>query len=802
MFRLVIATRMHYGIIVELREVFQRPILRRMAEYIAQLQLCASLNNINTLKVLSQENQTSGPATFQQRQIYLHSKTKGYHYLIPFEWKIPVDESILKSVNNVFKSISELRTVLKLSESNLVQIVMEEKYSPTIEFIEEEMIKEWNVNAYQIINIETGPVALFAYVNHTDRFIGVIHHAVIDGLGIEELRLRVLKCDDRIRSPSYIDYGYWQSNQDQSQYGTTQFSHHVDSSVVEMMIPSALLNCDSKETTFDYSWSYEWKELIQKLPQERRFIWILGKLCRALSRFTSRCDEHIVVASVIGNRWIETIGPMVNTVLYHWDVGLSEDEWIGHVLSVQNQHERSLESMKLLLHPDSYLPLTNIMITWNDERWWDMDSSKIPELANSNSIAGIYIIISENGMEMSCNWKERIWNSFLNQLNDMPSLKLPLIELPEYRAENHPLLKWLNNCEKYVSKVALINHEGKMTSYGEMLFQAKCIAGALLKAGVREGDVVVVDAERSLGLPIWILAIWMIGGTYFALNPNDSHERKENICRIVKSRLIITEEWLNGVNFIEQTSINFQFGKIAYLIATSGSTGEPKVIEISFFNLYYFYVSKSDSPYGYKTTDIVPQTCTVTFDPHINENIVVFLSGASLFMIPMMKTLDTPWLCDSFEEYGITYMYTVPSIWRHYVSQGLRIPHNLRVIIFGGEALDCELVVKIRQLTDCKVTSIYNLYGPAECTIEAMYALVENLENPIPIGRALSSYNIRIKSPEGVIGELYIGGPCVMERYLNVENPSIDGWYPTGDLCYQISEEYVGSPGTELEFAL
>src|SRR5690606_8262968 len=47
-----------------------------------------------------------------------------------------------------------------------------------------------------------------------------------------------------------------------------------------------------------------------------------------------------------------------------------------------------------------------------------------------------------------------------------------------------------------------------------------------------------------------------------------------------------------------------------------------------------------------------------------------------------------------------------------------------------------------------------------------------------------------ISSPEGVIGELWIGGPCVMDGYLNAPNPCIEGWYPTGDLCYRLGEEY------------
>ena len=89
--------------------------------------------------------------------------------------------------------------------------------------------------------------------------------------------------------------------------------------------------------------------------------------------------------------------------------------------------------------------------------------------------------------------------------------------------------------------------------------------------------------------------------------------------------------------------------------------------------------------------------------------------------------------------------------------------------------------------------SVVNASGPAECTIasaatELSPATIDGAN--IPIGRAYSSHLLHIAAPDGVMGELWIGGPCVMDGYLNAPNPCVEGWSPSGDMCYRLGDVY------------
>lgn len=107
----------------------------------------------------------------------------------------------------------------------------------------------------------------------------------------------------------------------------------------------------------------------------------------------------------------------------------------------------------------------------------------------------------------------------------------------------------------------------------------------------------------------------------------------------------------------------------------------------------------------------------------------------------------------------------------------------------GGEKLEVSLAHRLLRHLPA-AAELYNMYGPAECTVEATVQRVTLADTVVPIGRALAVQQLHIGAPEGVVGELWIGGPCVMDGYLNAPNPCAEGWYPTGDLCYRLGAVY------------
>ena len=241
--------------------------------------------------------------------------------------------------------------------------------------------------------------------------------------------------------------------------------------MVEMTIPSALLT-HAFSAEYHSVWPTEWTALLSTMAQHLRFPWLLGRLCRALSLFTTRCGEHMVVASVVGNRWLDTVGVMVNTVLYHWDRSLSEEEWVAHVQEVQSGSEQSLEALKLSLHLDSRLPLTNVMVVWEQ----GFISNNFESGDSVSGMNGKCFSLTEAGCQLSgTNWTETVWSSFWNQLISTPSLDRPPSIRRSMDPEQHLLLQWLQMCEQRGDRPAMIDDQDRVTTYSEMLSRARVI---------------------------------------------------------------------------------------------------------------------------------------------------------------------------------------------------------------------------------------------------------------------------------------------------------------------------------------
>ena len=216
--------------------------------------------------------------------------------------------------------------------------------------------------------VEKAAVFFLGRMGTSSVYVGMAHHTIMDGLGLEELRRRVVSCDKAVRSPSYLDYARWQQVHVREEGASRP--DLVGLTTIELAVASALYS--TEVVTFRRAWPDSVLQVISYLPQPDRFPWLLQRLMEAASRFTSSPGEGLVVASVVGNHWIDTVGPMVSTVLYRWRPGMSFKEWKAHIVSIQSGAEAqvSLASLGLPTHPESRLPITPFMVTWSESRWW------------------------------------------------------------------------------------------------------------------------------------------------------------------------------------------------------------------------------------------------------------------------------------------------------------------------------------------------------------------------------------------------------------------------------------------------
>jgi acyl carrier protein len=159
-----------------------------------------------------------------------------------------------------------------------------------------------------------------------------------------------------------------------------------------------------------------------------------------------------------------------------------------------------------------------------------------------------------------------------------------------------------------------------------------------------------------------------------------------------------------------------------------------------------------------------------SFDASVKQ-LVQLLSGRTLVLIPQEIRRDPPALVRYLQEHEVDAIDCTPSQLRAWMSAGLLTegPHNLRLVLIGGEPIDADLW---RALATLSTTHFYNVYGPTESTVDATFACLNGDYSAPHIGRPMLNRSIYILDkhsrplPIGVAGELYIGGAGVARGYL------------------------------------
>ncbi|MFE1595577.1 amino acid adenylation domain-containing protein [Nocardia sp. NPDC058705] len=227
----------------------------------------------------------------------------------------------------------------------------------------------------------------------------------------------------------------------------------------------------------------------------------------------------------------------------------------------------------------------------------------------------------------------------------------------------------------------------------------------------------------------------------------------------------------------------------AYLIHTSGTTGQPKGVAVTHRGLGPLTEHLLDR-YGTSPNSIVLHAHSPAFDAHLLELLATFAAGARLVVEPPTVVAGTD-LADLIAKHRVTHLLTTPAVLA--TLRPDEVP-SLAVVVVGGEACPPELVSTWASRVD-----LHNGYGPTEATVMATQSATLVAGEPVTIGAPLPEVSVllldsRLNSvPTGARAELYLGGPCVAQGYINdpvstaihfVANPQGSGErvYRTGDL--------------------
>jgi amino acid adenylation domain-containing protein len=386
--------------------------------------------------------------------------------------------------------------------------------------------------------------------------------------------------------------------------------------------------------------------------------------------------------------------------------------------------------------------------------------------------------------------------------------------------------------ERTPDAIALVCESQQLT-YRQLNERTNQVANHLRKLGVGPDVMVGVCAERSIEMVLALVGIVKAGGAYVPLDPEYPRERLSAMLQDANPTVVLTQAALldrvpdeagriicldrDWGEFSGESTRNppvLVGGKnLAYAIYTSGSTGKPKGVPNTHAGIVNRLLWMQDS---YKLTpgDRVLQKTPYSFDVSVWEFFWPLMTGACLVMARPGGHKDPAYLVKTIAEQEITTIHFVPSMLNIFLeSEGLERCRSLRQVFASGEALSCDLQQRFfERLT----AELHNLYGPTEAAVDVTYwACRPNGEQTsVPIGRPVANTQIYILDrhlqpvPQGIPGELHIGGIQLARGYLNRpdltaqkfipdpfgKNPE-DRLYKTGDLARFLAGgqiEYLG----------
>ena len=415
----------------------------------------------------------------------------------------------------------------------------------------------------------------------------------------------------------------------------------------------------------------------------------------------------------------------------------------------------------------------------------------------------------------------RHWRVLLEGIVDNPARRISEFPLLTDDERHRVLIQWNDTKTDYPTS-GLIHElfEGQVArspqavalcfddlalSYSQLNDRADQLAHfLLLHYRLGPDSIVALCLDRSLDMPLALLAILKAGAAYLPLDPLAPPHRLAFMLAQSDATLLLTQSHLSHrlpPHSLPVLCLDDEAGRIAqhrwqpvpvtasphnlaYVIYTSGSTGEPKGVMCTHGGVVNRLLWMQET-YGLGADDSVLQKTPYSFDVSVWEFFWPLLNGGRLVMARPGGQMESSYLLETIAGQQVSIMHFVPSMLEVFVEEEEVSARSgsLRLVISSGEALSYELEQRFMGRVGARLA---NLYGPTEASIDVTYWECGRAseKRAVPIGRPIANMEAYVLDERmepvgvGLRGELYLAGVGLARGYLHRPDLTAERFLP------------------------